>query len=501
MGGTNGNVSRRGFLKGAATVGVATAVAGVAAAEAEPASFEQAALSTMPDGSPRPNILYIHSHDSGRYLSPYGHGATTPNIQKLANEGIVFRHAFSGAPTCSPSRACIATGESAHEAGMLGLVNMGFKMPDYSHHMCHTLHAAGYHTVLAGLQHIAPDPVMIGFDELLPHKGNKVAAVAPGAAAFLLGRPKQPFFMDCGFFETHRAFRPGRESGYDDTTPLDNPNFVNVPPPLPDTVETRQDIAGFYADTRVLDSGVAMVMDALAKAGLAENTIVISTTDHGIAFPQMKCNLYDSGWAVSMIMRGPDIFHGGKVCDALVSQLDVFPTLCEYLHLEQPAWLRGRSFLPALRGEKKEVNDAVYAEVNYHVAYEPKRAVRTQRWKYIKRYDGRTTDVMSNCDDGLSKRYLLANGWKTEKLEQEEELFDLIFDPMEHMNLANDPAHAATLDDMRKRLLTWQHITNDPLLKGPVRLPAGARAPDADSIGKEHAILSHELPAPSASES
>ena len=480
------SVSRRAFLQGAATVGAASAIPRVAEAKASTvAKVVQAPMRTSPTGAPRPNIIYIHSHDSGRFLSPYGHAAATPAIHKLASEGILFRHAFSSAPTCSPSRASIATGESAHEAGMFGLVNMGFKMPDYSHHICHTLHAAGYHTVLAGLQHIAPQPAMIGFDQMLPHKGNRVAEVAPGAAAYLQTNPPQPFFMDCGFFETHRAFGPDRKFGYPNETPLDNPNFVKVPFVLPDAEDTRKDIAGFNADARVLDSGVATVMDALAKAGLAENTIVISTTDHGIAFPHMKCNLNDNGWGVSLIVRGPAPFRGGKVCDSLVSQIDIFPTLCDFLGIATPAWCHGNSWMPLLRGEKQEVNEAVFAEVNYHVAYEPKRAVRTKRYKYIKRYDGRTTDVLNNCDWGSSKLYWLNNGWKNEKLESEEELFDLLFDPAEHNNLAKNPAHTAVLNEMRSRLAAWQQSTNDPLLKGPVPLPAGARASDPNEVGKE----------------
>ena len=480
------DISRRSFLQSAVKLGAAGAMPQVAVAELKRFKVPQAPMRTLTGGAPRPNIIYIHSHDSGRFLSPYGHSAETPAIHRLAEEGILFRHAFSGAPTCSPSRACLATGETAHEAGMLGLVNMGFKMPDYSHHLCHTLHAASYHTVLAGLQHIAPNPTMIGFDQLLPHKGDHVADVAPGAAAFVASKPQQPFFMDCGFFETHRRFSPRRTNGYDDETPLDKPNFVRLPFVLPDVEDTRKDIAGFNADARVLDSGVAMVLDALAKAGMAENTIVISTTDHGIAFPHMKCNLNDNGWGVSMIMRGPVPFHGGKVCNALVSQIDIFPTLCDFLDIQVPPWCRGKSLMPFLRGEKDEVNDAVFAEVNYHVVYEPKRAVRTVRYKYIKRYDGRTTDVLNNCDWGLSKRYWLAKGWKDQVLQSEQELYDLVFDPCEHNNLAKDPAHGAVLDDMRGRLASWQQATHDPILKGAIPLPAGARAADANDVGPEH---------------
>ena len=478
-------VSRRAFLQGAAKLGAANAIATLpSGVMAEPAT-PQASVARSSTGSPRPNILYIHSHDSGRFLSPYGHVVSTPNLYDLATQGVLFRHAFSGAPTCSPSRACLATGETAHEAGMLGLVNMGFKMPDYSHHLCHTLHAAGYHTVLAGLQHIAPRAEMIGFDQLLPHKSNRVADVAPAAVGYLLAQPTQPFFMDCGFFETHRSSGPGRSFGYPDETPLDNPNYVKVPFNLPDVPDTRKDIAGFNAEARVLDRGVGAVLQALAKAGLAENTIVISTTDHGIAFPHMKCNLNDNGWGVSLILRGPAPFRGGAVCDALASHIDLFPTLCDFLRIDTPPWCRGKSLLPVLRGEKPEVNEAVFAEVNYHVAYEPKRAVRTQRYKYIKRYDGRSTDVLSNCDWGRSKQYWLAHDWQSQKLESEDELYDLLFDPAEHNNLAGDAAHAAVLQEMQGRLAAWQQATHDPLLNGPIPLPTGARAGDPNDPGRE----------------
>ena len=108
----------------------------------------------------KPNIIYIHSHDTGRYVQPYGHNVPTPNIQRLAEQGILFRQAFCAAPTCSPSRAALLTGQAAHSAGMTGLVNRGFGLSDYSQHILHTLHGAGYHTVLAGLQHLHRDTIL-----------------------------------------------------------------------------------------------------------------------------------------------------------------------------------------------------------------------------------------------------------------------------------------------------------------------------------------------------
>ena len=428
----------------------------------------------------RPNIVYLHSHDSGRYLQPYGHAVPTPNIQKLASQGILFRQAFSAAPTCSPSRASLLTGQCAHQNGMLGLAHRGFSMTDYSHHMLHTLRNTGYHSVLAGLQHIASAPEKIGFDELLRPKNTNAATVAPLAVDFLNRRPSQPFFLDAGFFETHRE--------YPEPTAADDPRYLQPPVPLPDTPQTRRDIAGFRASARLLDHGVGSILDAIERNGLAANTLVISTTDHGIAFPRMKCNLTDSGWGVSLIMRGPGLFSGGKVCDAMVSHLDVFPTLCDLLEIEKPAWLEGRSMLPVLRGEKKELNEEVFAEVNYHASYEPVRAVRTQRFKYIRRYEGRTTPVLPNCDDSPSKDLWLEYGWRQRAVPQEE-LYDLIFDPTEQNNLRADPNSAPALREMQGRLDRWMARTNDPLLKGHVPAPAGAKVNPQDGVSPKEPVV------------
>src|SRR6476661_4432381 len=144
----------------------------------------------------RPNILYLHSHDTGRYIQPYGHKIPTPNLQKLAGQGVLFRRAFDAAPTCSPSRASLLTGQCPHKSGMLGLAHRGFSLNDYSHHMLYTLRQAGYHSVLAGLQHIAARPETIGYDEILPHRSQSAVDVAPAAVAYLNRHPKQPFFLD-----------------------------------------------------------------------------------------------------------------------------------------------------------------------------------------------------------------------------------------------------------------------------------------------------------------
>jgi N-sulfoglucosamine sulfohydrolase len=208
---------------------------------------------------------------------------------------------------------------------------------------------------------------------------------------------------------------------------------------------------------------------------------VICTTDHGIAFPGMKCNLTDHGIGVMLIMRGPMGFAGGRVCDAMISQLDLFPTICELGGIEPPSWLQGRSMMPLIREEVEEINEEVFAEVTYHAAYEPQRAVRTKRWKYIRRFDPRPGPVLCNCDDSASKDLLVEYGWAN-LAPDVEQLYDLVFDPAECNNLSRDPSAKETLQDMRGRLDRWMRDTYDPLMLGPVPAPSGASVNDPDDV-------------------
>ena len=429
----------------------------------------------------RPNILYIHSHDTGRYVQPYGHAVPTPNIQRLAEEGVLFRQAFCAAPTCSPSRACLVTGQCAHSSGMLGLAHRGFVLHDYREHMVHSLRAAGYCSALIGVQHVARDPSLIGYDRVAEVQSRRVEHVAPAAADFLNHAPSQPFFLAVGFSETHRVFP--------DPGPIEDSRYCQPPYPLPDTPQTRRDMASFKVSARSLDGGIGTVLDALDASGLAKDTLVICTTDHGIAFPGMKCNLTDHGIGVMLIMRGPfgsaqgrpGAFVGGQVCDAMVSHIDLFPTICDLLEIERPGWLQGNSMMPLVRGEAEEINDEVFAEVTYHAAYEPQRAVRTRRWKYIRRFEDRQGPVLPNCDDSPSKDTWLQNGWR-DRLPAPEGLYDLIFDPHETHSLVGDPSVGPVLDEMRGRLDRWMYTTDDPLLSGPVPAPPGAAVNDPNGL-------------------
>jgi N-sulfoglucosamine sulfohydrolase len=416
-----------------------------------------------------PNIVYMHSHDTGRYVQPYGHPVPTPNIQRLADQGLLFRKAFCAAPTCSGSRACLLTGQSAHSNGMMGLAHRGFELYDYGHHLLHTLRRGGYWSALIGEQHVAKDPQQLGYDRVVNIATNHAEAVAPATMELLGEKPAQPFFLSVGFFETHRGF-------FEPSSVRDA--LYSLPPGnLPDSPETRRDMAAFKASARSLDQGVGAVLNALDENGLADHTIVMLTTDHGVPFPGAKATLTDRGTGVMLIMRGPDGFHGGRVSEALLSQIDIYPTLCELAGIDAPDWLEGRSIMPILRGELPEVNKQIYSELTYHAAYEPQRAIRTHRHKYIRRFGDRRTPVLPNIDDGPTKDLLIERGLAGTVLPREQ-LHDLFFDPNEAQNLAGDPGHQEVLEDVRARLETWMRLTGDPLLEGPVPAPDGAKLND-----------------------
>jgi len=427
-----------------------------------------------------PNIVYLHSHDTGRYVQPYGQQIVTPNIQRLADQGLLFRQAFCAAPSCSGSRACLLTGQWAHVNGMTGLAHRGWQLEDYGRHIVHPLREAGYWSALIGEQHLSIDPGVLGYDHVVDIGTTRVHSIAPAAKQLLRSRPPEPFFLSVGFFETHREF-------FEPSSVRDA--LYGAPPAhLPDTPETRADMASFKASARSLDQGVGAVLHALDEQGLADDTLVVLTTDHGLPFPGAKGTLSDRGLGVMLVVRGPGGFHGGHVTDALVSQVDLYPTLCALAGAPPPNGLHGRSLLPLVRREAEQVRDELFAELTYHAAYDPMRAIRTRRHKLIRHFGDRLEPVLPNVDDSPSKDLLVAAGWgRTPR--PRVELYDLLMDPGEMRNLAGLPAHADVEAELATRLDAWMHETDDPLLDGPVTPPPGATVNDPGGVSATEPFL------------
>ena len=417
----------------------------------------------MTDNVP-PNILYVHSHDTGRWVQPYGYQVPTPNIQHLADQGVLFRQAFSAAPVCSGSRAALLTGQWCHTNGMLGLAHRGWALHDYEKHLVHTLRKAGYHSTLIGEQHISTDPRILGYDEVVQVASTRAAEVTPRAIEAISSMP-EPWFASVGFFETHRS--------YSAPTSVRDTLYSLPPAHLPDSLSIREDTAAFKASVRSLDQGIGAVLNALHHRGAADRTLVVCTTDHGLALPGAKATLFDRGTGVLLLMRGPLGFTGGRVVDAMVSHLDIYPTLCDAAQLPHPDWLQGRSLLPLVQGSSDRLHDEIFTELTFHAAYDPQRAIRTDRWKYIRLFGDHPHPVLPNVDDSAAKDLLVANGWADTVVDREQ-LYDLVLDPEEGRNLACDPGHAAVVADLRARLEAWMRDTDDPLIDGPVAPPVGA---------------------------
>ena len=422
------------------------------------------------------NIVYIHTHDSGRYIKPYGYDVPTPNLMSFARQSTLFRHCYSAAPTCSPSRAALLTGTMPHVNGMLGLAHRGFQMKDNNLHISNYLRNAGYNTALCGIQHEAPDAGMLGYDKIItpntPVKSHCERDImnAHAAADYIKkSAGNKKFFLSFGMFSTHRVFPDAGDIQQD---------YIMPPHVMYDIKTNREDMAGYHRSAKTADDCVGIVMDALADSGLEDNTAVIFTTDHGIAFPRMKCSLYDTGIGVAFMLKYPGNPTAGTANDFLISHIDVFPTLCDLCGLEKPDWLMGKSFYDLLQGGTNEINDEIFAEVTYHAAYEPMRCIRTARYKLIRRYDYHSGVVPANTDDGNSKQFLMSAGFLSRPAAREM-LFDLYLDPLERENLVNDSAYTSIYSDLSARLSDYMLRTNDPLAAS-YRIPA----PDGAKVNK-----------------
>lgn len=421
------------------------------------------------------NVLYLHTHDTGRVVSPYGYAVDTPSYQNLCDDALLFQRAYCAAPTCSPSRAALLTGTYPHQNGMLGLAQRGFGL-DETRHLARLLRDRGFCTALCGVQH--EFGYYTDHDKAYRHLGYELdlstdaarydekhlvywdAANAASLAAWLESyHEDRPFFVSYGMHATHREWPDAPEVSVD-----------NAQPPLniPNNEITRGDFARYKESVRMADANVGMVVDALKKSGRYEDTIIILTTDHGVSYPFEKCCLKDLGTGVVLAIRVPGSAVMGKSFDGLVSHVDVLPTLLDLLGINKPDYLEGRSLAGIFSGEEVSGDEAVFSEVNFHASYEPMRSVRTERYKYIRYFDTTYLQVnRSNIDGSTVKQFYEDNGLMDVKKDVEA-LYDLYYDVYEMNNLAGDARYADVLEDMRARLAAFMEKTDDPLLNGPI---------------------------------
>ncbi|OBI84376.1 sulfatase [Mycobacterium sp. E740] len=406
----------------------------------------------------RDNVLLVHWHDLGRYLGSYGHqDVSSPCIDELAADGILFTRAHATAPLCSPSRGSLFTGRYPQSNGLVGLAHHGWEYRAGVRTLPQILSDNGWHTTLFGMQHETSYPAKLGFDEF-DVSNSYCEYVVEQATRWLADPPEKPFLLTAGFFETHRPFPRERYEPADTTD-------VVVPHHLPDTPEVRQDLAEFYGSISVADAAVGQLLDALETTGLDRTTWVVFMTDHGPALPRAKSTLYDAGTGIAMIVRPPrGAAIAPKVYDELFSGVDLLPTLLELLGVDVPPEVEGLSHAKGLLAADAAdpIRTEVYTAKTYHDSFDPIRAIRTKEYSYIENYASRPLlDLPWDIADSAPGR-TVAPLVQAERPQRE--LYDLQADPDEASNLLGPDSTEeaeAIANDLALLLNDWRVKTND----------------------------------------
>ncbi|UCD85385.1 MAG: sulfatase [Deltaproteobacteria bacterium] len=424
----------------------------------------------------QPNIILITADDLGwKDLGCFGdEQVKTPNLDGMCEDGVQFTNAFVTAPSCSPSRACLATGQYPHTNGVDGLVHRypEKSLPPGTPTLASLLAEAGYRTALQGKWHIAveADPTEFGYDENLSDVIEQFITNDLDieiSLDFIERNRANPFYLEINSKHNHR--QADGSFLMDPDFPVD-PDSIHVPEywHLPDWPEIREETAMYYSQTRRLDWIVGRVLGKLEELDLVGSTLIVFLGDNGAPFPGMKMTQYDRGIGTPLIAWGPSRFRSGKQVKGLVSTIDLMPTLLDAAGVAIPDWVEGESILPLLAGEETEsTREAIFSEMTYHVEYLPSRAVRTAGWKYIKNYSDNPVGLDQNADMEWAQQLaeLPDQPWLAPRVE--EELYNLAEDPDEQNNLAGDPGSAEMLDHLRGLLRDHMIATNDPFLDAP----------------------------------
>lgn len=450
-----------------------------------------------------PNIVLIIADDMNwNDCGAYGHPAIrTPNIDRLADEGLLFQHAYLTTSSCSPSRSSLITGKYPHNTGA---EQLHWPLPEGTRTFAQELRKQGYYCAAAGKWHLG-DAVRDHFDRIyeagtagfvLPTgEGNqpaKMVARQPSGCEdwerALDERPgDQPFFMWLAALDPHRAYEDGT---------LDPPHRLEdvvVPPHLPDVPKVREDLRSYYDEIGRLDNYVGRVMQKLDKQGIADNTLVMFITDNGRPFPRDKTTLYDGGIRTPWIVRWPAQVEPASSTNALVSAVDLAPTLLELAGASKDATMQtaGRSFVKILHDPESAHREFAFAEAHWHDYEDHVRCVVTEQFKLI-RNDYVDIPRTPPADAGRGLSWLAMQELHSKgKLKPHQqtcfqaprpkwELYDLERDPGELDSRINDPAYQS----VRKRLATalegWSEETGDflPSKRTPDEFDRATGRPD-----------------------
>ncbi len=425
-----------------------------------------------PASADEPNIVLFVADDLGwKDLGCYGNAdISTPNIDRLAAQGIRFTNAFVVASSCSPSRASLITGQYPHTNGVVGLthVRKRLMLSPFKMTVAELLREHNYVTAIEGKWHVAPyfPTGWYGYEKRLSGMMPEDFWIRSSdkAVRFVEENRGRRFYLELNYMDTHRD--DYGEFHFVDEFPVD-PESITAPEyyALPDWPEIRLEVAKYYSNAAKMDMMIGRVLDKLDEAGLAENTLVCFVSDNGSPFPGNKMTLYDRGIGVPLILRWPGKIPAGGVNDSLVSSVDIMPTLLDAARCYIPRDVQGKSLVLHAQGKSRApLRDAVFAEMTYHVNYLPMRAARTTRWKYIRNYSDNAIglDQCAHMEWAQKLCELPNQPWTRPRVP--EELFDLEADPHEQRNLVGDTRFTKELNDMRSLLDQHMRETRDPYL-------------------------------------
>jgi len=416
--------------------------------------------------APRPNILWIISEDTSPDFACYGNkDLKTPAFDKLAAEGMRCTNAFTTASVCSPSRSAFMTGMYQTAIGAhhhRSHENDGYTLPEPVKLITETFRTAGYFIAYSGKKDF-----------------NFHVDRFWGGTTWSARRSGQPFFAVHNLSLTHRPFK--RDAQH----PIDPAALTSLPPYYPDHPIARRDWADYLESLQRLDRDVAAVLKKLDDDGLSDNTVVVYFGDHGRPHVRDKQWLYDGGIRIPLLIRWPGHISAGLVNDDLISAIDVAPTCMAMAGIMPHAHLQGKVFW----GENIQKRDVIIAARDRTGETTDRiRCIRDKRFKYIRNFMP-------------GKPYTQFNGYKAQQypvlallhvLHQQgkltaqqalfmadkrppEELYDIIDDPHELCNLADDPVHREQIERFRKMLDQWMAQTGDQ----------GAIPEDAELLKKE----------------
>ncbi len=415
---------------------------------------------------------------------------TTPNIDRLASEGVRFDYAHVNVAVCEPSRSVMMTGLYPHRSGGEGFFHLRKEnvpvLPDL-------LRKAGYHVgILGKVKHSTP---YASFQWDMTHdqeelgQGRDPEIYSDYAAAFFADAAKanKPFFLMANSHDPHRPFygndnaewyQPGENPPAAKPSKVFTPDEVTVPGFLPELPPVRQEMAEYYSSARRCDDTVGAILKALDDAGRRADTLVIFLSDIGISVPFAKTNCYLHSTKTPLIVRWPGIARPGAVdTQHFVSGIDLMPTILEAAGTEPPEEMNGFSFRPLLEGKSQTGREHVFTQFHLTVGrkYFPMRCVQSKRFGYIfnpwsngqreftnESQNGRTWKAMQ---EAAADSPTIAARVELFSHRVPEEFYDFQNDPDALNNLIDDPAFAAEIEELRQKLETWMIQTEDPALQ------------------------------------